>query len=138
MSSPTVKIKIPETVILKLFDEATNSSVDSPYPMRDFVTFLLNTNPVFEGGTRETAQAHRIELAFAEAKPGDVVEITREAQEKLLDACDKPAFSRVDQQSGKKNKIDGWALSAMQVRKSFPYMMAIKEPVEDAQLALSA
>jgi hypothetical protein len=130
MPSPTVQIKIPETVVLKQFDESKGQTVDTEYPMADFVTFLLNTNPVFEGGTREMAQALRIEEAFTGVKPGDLVTLTREAQEKLVEACDKPAFSRMDQQSGKKNKVDGWAISAYQARKAASYMLAIKDAAD--------
>lgn len=128
--SATVKIRVPETVIINVMDEGRASK--EPYPMREFISLLLNTHPLFsrKGGLKTLAKALRIEEAFVKAEPKGIVEIEASAHEDLVKACEEPKYILSDKE-GREETREGFLFSTYQARQCVPYMLALKDPVKE-------
>jgi len=106
------------------------------FPMHELLTRIVDSSPdICNGGKKMAALAYRVITAFEEAKPGTVVEVSKEAQELIAKYFDGPEYERADAQ-GKTEKVKGWPKTINQyvARKTFPYQDAWCAPLTDKQV----
>jgi hypothetical protein len=107
------------------------------FPMVEFLSRVVDSCPkIHSGGSKMAALAYRVINAFADAAPGDLIEVSREAQELISAYLDAPDYERQDAQ-GKTEVIKGWppAINQYLARMTWPYQDAWAHPLDDDAVA---
>ena len=105
------------------------------FQMVELLTLVVDNAPdICNGGKKMAAMAYRVITAFEGKGPGDVVTVSKEAQELIAKYLDSPEYETAGQ-NGKPEKVKGWpkVVSQAVVRKSYGYQDAWCAPLTDKQ-----